>query len=216
MFHEWFDFESVILGRGFSRDNNSIVYYDRNSCYDATTSNSSFHFTVINFNQHSEYNRINFDDMYHILKDTKPSIRGNHQVNYGFSIQNIVDVDNDSFIRRPNLLKKSLQQKHNFVALSSLLIMYAPSLLFATHTQCDRCQRFGKSIDPQNILEGMTYAMTQIKQSEHDLVNTQLFNCHVDQFNSKSYNLEFCIIASTIRNHRIYQLLCLVILHHQE
>jgi hypothetical protein len=50
------------------------------------------------------------------------SCRGKNQVSFGYSVQNVVDVEKETCIFPPNLLKNTLEEVGNFVALSILLI----------------------------------------------------------------------------------------------
>jgi hypothetical protein len=104
--------------------------------------------------------------------------------NFGFTIMNVVSVDADTYVRCPNLFKK-----HGAETAICDPKQVAGFLYWA------KC--IWEKIDPDNVLEGMTYAMTTVKENDK-FGDTQLFKCHVDNNNSESRNWDFCIIANSI------------------
>jgi hypothetical protein len=83
--------------------------------------------TVINYLDDNDilFEDINFSLVQLALDGVKADKnRGNHQTNYGYATLNVTDIDEESSIRRPNLVNNTRMQSDNFIALSQLLKFY--------------------------------------------------------------------------------------------
>jgi hypothetical protein len=193
--NDWIKFEKTIAIHDYNIYNKKIIYYKNDTSYQ----DHPF-CTVINY---LDDNDILFEDIdFSLVQSTLEGVkmddnRGNFQTNYGYATLNITEIDEESSIRRPNLVYNTIMQSNNFIAISHLLKYNHPATANTFKQQPQRLEKFAKKIHPANVLEGLTYAKTYIKNKQS--TKTQLFNCHVDSNNSQQQGWDYCIIASTIK-----------------
>jgi len=188
---------------GFTSES-KICYYYRNKSYNC---NDKSKFIRI-FNGGTQefemveqvYSSIEFTAVSEELQLMEASSRGNVQACYGFSCLNITEREEESHYVIPCLNKGTTEHIGAMIQMSRILHSLGIGLdkgVDKFNVSDERMERFAKKIHPENILEGITLAMTRINNTT-DGEGSQYVKCHVDKFNSCKDGYNYLCVVSKI------------------